>query len=371
MRVRSFHLSALALAGAILACGPAGVTPGPGDDIATSVAATLSAIAPAPTETPAPEPVATPLPARLWKPLLSGGATGWWLDAGTATEIALPVDIGQYYDYSSANGKILYASHFANVGAGPGNLAVSDLWMIDYPAGAPSALIATDTVVEAMWAPDGAGFVYTLATPATYELRYRALTGEDRLLASNVSLTWNVSPLGTFVAFTRETGYEVPGTPGLFVVPLAGGPEVEVSTVDRRGTGGIEDRPTWSADEAYIALSAWGTAPGEMVVAAADGSFSSSLTVDQALSVNPILGSLPTVVQWHPDGQHLVGLANYSDSMGGPSPVVLYELDESRSHVVAAADLGADAYLLVDWNVPGESLFVQDEFGQVVLVHLP
>ncbi len=365
---------AAALTLAALACSPTGASaPEDADEVATRVAATLAGMrtaAPDATPSPVPPPVATPVPARLWKSYSSGGDTGWWLDAGSATQVTLPVDPGQYYDFSAANGKILYASHFANSGAGPGNLAVSDLWMVDYPSGTPEALISSDTVVEALWTPDGAGVVYILATPSTYELRYRSLAGDDTLMASNVSPTWSVSPSGNLAAFTRETGYDVPGAPGLFVVSLAGGPETQVSDIDRHGAGSIDDRPEWSFDDAQLALSNWGSAPGELVIAASDGSSGGPLLVAEDLSTDPKVGSLPTSVIWHPDGRHLVGFGNYSESMGGPSPLVLYELDESL-HTITGGAVLAQGYSLVGWNVPGESLYILDENNQVVLVSLP
>jgi hypothetical protein len=371
---RRFLLLAAAVTLPALACGPVAATGGDeASIIATRVAGTLAALltdTPEATVSPLPPPVATPLPARLWKAYISGGPTGWWLEDGTASEITLPVEPGQYYDYSAANRKILYASHFASSGAGPGNLAVSDLWMVDYPSGTPEALIPSDTVVEAMWAPNGVGLAYILATPATYELRYRSLAGDDRLLASNISPTWSVSPSGSLVAFTRETGYDVPGAPGLFVVSIAGGPETQVSDADRHGAGSIEDQPEWSYDDGHLALSNWGFAPGELVIAASDGSSSGPVVAEESLSVDPILGSAPTVAIWHPDGRHLVGFANYAETMGGPSPLVLYELDDTL-HTITGGVVLANGYSLVGWNVPGESIFIVDESNQVVLIPLP
>lgn len=367
-----------ALAGVMLTCSLAALAcalPATEDVAAvqTGVAATLTSIAPAipaATSTPEPTPAPTPLAPRLWKSFSSGGNTGWWLENGTASEVTLPVDPGQYYDYNPLNGKILYASHFAASGAGPGNLAVSDLWMVDYPAGTPAPLIEGDSVVEALWAPDGTGFVYIGATPTTYELRYRSLAGEDRLLASNVSPTWGVSRTGAYVAFTRETGYDVPGDPGLYVVPMAGGPETKISDADRHGAGGIGDQPSWSFDDELIALPNWGFAPGAMVVAARDGSFTGNLTVAEPLAVNPIFGSGPAAALWHPDNQSLAGLANYAEGMGGPSPLVDYQLDASRLVVVGGEVLG-QGYAVIDWNVPGQSFFALDPDSQVILVMVP
>jgi hypothetical protein len=371
---RRFVLFGTALILVALACGPA-TSPVENDPavVATRVAATLAAMDAGGTDaTPSsvPPPVATPLPARLWKSYGEGGPTGWWLENGTAAGVTLPVEPGQYYDYSTSNGKILYASHFANSGAGPGNLAVSDLWMVDYPSGAPEAVIPTDTVVEAMWAPDGTGVVYILAAPTTYELRYRSLTGDDRLLASNVSPTWSVSPGGGLVAFTRETGYDGPGAPGLFVVSTAGGPETQVSDIDRHGAGSIADMPEWSEDSSQVAIANYGFAPGELIIAASDGSSSGPVLPEESLSADPTFVSVPTAVLWHPDGRHLVALANTSETMGGPSPLVVYELDDTLHTITGAATFG-QGYALIGWNVPGESLYFLDENSQVVAATLP
>lgn len=366
----SLVLSTAVLALTILACAAPG---GDAASIQTSVAATLAAIAPtapAETATPEPTPAPLPLPARLYKPYTSGGSTGWWLENGTVTEVTLPVEVGQFYDYNPVNHKILYASHFASTGAGPSNLAASDLWMVDYPSGTPSVVIPGDSVVEALWATDGSGVVYIGATPTTYELRYRSLAGDERVLASDVSPTWGVSPNGNLVAFTRETGYGLPGAPGLYVVPLAGGPEIMVSPTDRHGAGSIEDRPAWSFDDATIALPNYGFAPGRMAIAASDGSFSGELTISEPLAINAMFGAGPTTAIWHPDGTQLIGLSNYAESMGGPSPLVRYQLDPSLLVVTDAEVLG-QGYNVIDWNIPGESFYALDENSLPILVTLP
>jgi hypothetical protein len=216
-------LSIVALAAAALACDVPGFGSGA---VQTSVAATLTSVAltaSAETPTPAATPTLPPLPPRLWKAPGTGGTDAWWLEHGKASQVVLLFEPGEYYDFNPVNSKVLYASHFTFSGAGPGNLAVSDLWMADYPSGSEAMLIETDSVVEALWAPDGSGFFYIGATPETYELRFRALSGEDRLLARDVAPTWNVSPPGNYVAFTRETGYNLPGAPGLFIIPSEGG----------------------------------------------------------------------------------------------------------------------------------------------------
>jgi hypothetical protein len=370
MRQISFILPILAVASAALACDVPGLG---GGAVQTSVAATLTSVAAtasAETPTPAATPTLPPLPPRLWKSPGTGGTDAWWLEHGKASQVILLFEPGLYYDYNPVNGKVLYASHFAFSGAGPGNLAVSDLWMADYPSGTESVLIATDTVVEALWAPDGSGFFYIGATPETYELRYRPLSGEERLLANNVAPTWNVSPPGNYVAFTRETGYNVPGSPGLFIVPSAGGAEWQLSSSDRNGTGSIDDRPIWSADESRLALPNYGFAPPTLVVAVIDASFEATLAYTPEVAADPTIGTAPTGVLWHPDNQHLVAITNYADAMGGPSPIFLFELAPDGRTVVAATPLGS-GISLIDWDVPGVSFFILNENGEVTLVNIP
>ncbi len=362
-----FLPAGVAVVFAVMACAaPVG---GEDSSVLTSVAATLTQVAAsAPTDTP--EPTPTPLPPRLWKSYTSGGASAWWLEDGAVSEVTLPVEPGQYYDYSTVNGKILYASHFASVGAGPSRLAVSDLWMIDYPAGSPTVLIGADSVVEALWAPDGAGFVYIHAAAETYELRYRSLAGDDRLLTSHVAPTWSVSPLGDLVAFTRETGYGVPGAPGLYVVPLAGGPERMISDADRHGAGSIEDRPIWTSDATRLALPNYGFAPGALVLASADGSSHGSLSFAGDLAADPAVANVPVSVLWHPDGAHLLGVANFSETMGGPSPIYRYALGTDGTTAIAATRIG-EGYSLIDWHIPGMAFYAVDPNNDVVVVWLP
>ena len=120
-------------------------------------------------------------------------------------------------DYAVATDRLL-AWTFGG-GAGPGNLAVGQLFIVNVAT--EEVEIVADNVVSAGWAPNGLDFAYILATPETYELRWRTAAGEDKLLAVDVPHTLKVSPDGRFVAFTRESWYEVDGTPpGLYVVPF-------------------------------------------------------------------------------------------------------------------------------------------------------
>jgi hypothetical protein len=107
-----------------------------------------------------------------------------------------------------------------------------------------------------------------------------------------------------------------------------------------------------------------------MVLANVDGSGSAPLVFSPELASDAELGSVPTSILWHPDGQHLIGFGSYSSGMGGPSHVMLYGLAPDGFTVDSAATL-ADGYALIDWNVPGRSLFILDTNSQPALVTLP
>lgn len=377
MRKASALVAVGTLVAASLACSQASVPDGGTADsgatqIALRVSTTLTAAAPTLAPTPSLVPTLPPLPPRLWMSYSAGGSDAWWLEGSAAAQVSLAIDIGQFYDYAPSSAKILYASHFANQGAGPANLAVSDLWMADYPSGAAQAIIASDTVVEAYWSPDGQALAYILATPTRYELHWRTLSRDDRILATDLAPTWSISPGGDRIAFTRETGYESVGPPGLYVVPVAEGTEIKLSSVDRHGSGSISDRPDWSRDGTHIALSYSDPAGGRtgLVIAAADGSVSSDITFAPGVSPDIVTGGMPPSVLWHPDGQHLVGLGGVFYGMGGPQDIVLFGLDPTLTTIVSGTAFGK-AGLTVDWSTPGNSVWILDELGSIVTLPLP
>jgi hypothetical protein len=365
------------LIAANLGCSLASISGGGAADvdatqIALQVSATLTAAAPTVAPTPSLVPTLAPLAPRLWMSYSGGGSDAWWLEGSVATQVSLAINIGQFYDYAPSTASILYASHFANQGAGPANLAVSDLWMADYPSGAAQAVIVTESIVEAFWNPDGQALAYILATPTRYELHWRTLDGDDRILATDLAPTWSISPAGDWIAFTRETGYESVGPPGLYVVPVAGGPEIKLSDADRHGSGSIGDRPDWSLDGTHIALSYSDPDAGRMglIIAAADGSASADVIFAPGVALDIVTGGMPPSVLWHPDGRHLVGPGGAFYGMGGPQDVVLFELDPTLATIVSGTAFGK-AGMVVDWSTPGSSVWILDELGNIVTLPLP
>jgi len=345
----------------LTACSPSNAEPAD-DLLATSVAATLAASS-SPTPSP-PTPSATrPAPERtLWMSYDSSGDQIWVLGDGAAYQRSLPAAVGEYYGYAAPTNRILMAAEWGGHGAGPGNVAVSDLSMLDLDTGQVTTLLE-DNVVEAQWAPDGRSIAYILATSETYELHWRSADGSDRILASGVTFTWSISPTGEAVAFTRETGYEIAIDPGLYVVQVASGRELKLSDVDKSGTGSIADRPMWSADGSQVLLSHWGgPGPARMIWARSDGSQSFELGLQDDGGIRRTDVAIPALL-WYPDGQHLLAIQSYEtgqDPMAtGPYSVVRYRLDLEQKALVERTQVG-ETFAIIDWAVPGYSLWVFD-----------
>lgn len=324
-----------------------------------------------PADTPTPTQA---LPAKIWSSFSSSATHVWALEESGPRQIDLPFEIGQYYDYAPATGQILYASQFAGTGAGPGNLAVSDLQVLDLASGETRAVIGEDRVVNARWMPNGQDVAYILATPATYVLRLRRASGEDLLIASDVNFSWSISPGGDRIAFSRESGYGTPGEPGLYVVDLSNGEQRRLSEVDKHGRGSIEDRPIWSPDGRYVLFSTWGAAPEEggkrLIAAAADGSDSHDIYIAPDFEgVWWADGGISNLLVY-PGQDRFVGLTGSSKEPYGPSSIMVFEVDPSWSTIVKATEV-SEAATLVDWDVPGESVWAVLPGSEVVRVELP
>ncbi len=266
------------------------------------------------------------------------------------------------------------ASVFGDHGAGPGHVAVSDLSVLYLATGEVVQLIP-DNVVEAAWAPDGMALAYILATPSTYELHWRTVDGQDLVLASDVSFTWSIAPSGSAVAFSRETGYGLSASPGLFVVSVPEAQIIQVSDADKHGTGSLGDVPVWSPDSRELLLSLWGGPDTRLVLARADGSLTFDLAPDPAAASQWWSGMQIPAALWFPDGEHV--LLNSSDinpahgaMIGGPTALVTYRIDR-QAHALADGRLVGEANGLIDWNVIGELVWILGDDGQVELLSIP
>jgi heat shock protein HslJ len=297
-----------------------------------------------------------------WLCYFCSGSRIWLFENGEASQVDLPFELGVFFDYSPATDRILYATHFPNQGAGPGQISVTDLWMLPLTSQEGTPIFPTDEIVAALWAPDGEQIAYIRATPQSYELRWRTATGEDRLLASDVAFAFSISPARDRIAFTRESGYELDVTPGLYVVDMATGEERQIADVDRAGTGSLEDRPVWSPAGDQVIIPVTGHAENlGLWRAAVDGSSTGRIAFDPALATEGWYDVVPSNLLWF-DQTHLVGTAfliGPEAALGGEPHVIRYELDEAQETIIGG-EIVAEG-LLIGWDQPGTSVWVQFE----------
>jgi hypothetical protein len=166
------------------------------------------------------------------------------------------------------------------------------------------------------------------------------------------------------VAFTRESNYNLPGQPGLYVVDVAKGEEQLISDADRAGAGSIGDQPVWSPSGQYLLLPTYGTtAGGGIVRAMTDGSGSVTLRVDPSLSAEVWFESDPYNPFPVTDTEFLASAAvgGQDAQMGGPSEVILFQLNNTFDTIIGGKPIAQGE--LIGWNVPGYSVWIQTEEG--------
>jgi len=306
---------------------------------------------------------------RLWTCAGCGGDSVWAFGAGEPRLVSVPM-MYSFYGHSPAAGQILFARNSPTQGSGPSNISATDLSIADLDSGETHILVA-EGVVEALFAPNGLDIAYILATPETYELHWLAADGSDRTLARDVTFAWSIAPSGAAVAFTRESRYELPIDPGVYVVSVESGAEVKVSDVDNAGWGSSADAPVWSPDSRELLIAHWaGEDAARLVLAQADGSGEVDLTID------PVYAdmwwstvSIPSLL-WAPDGDHLVGSPSASAEPYGPSPILYYCLDRASNSlrdIVLLAEAGTPAL----WDIPGQSVWILDNDGRPRRLALP
>jgi len=159
---------------------------GPGDDATSGPSPT--AVVPTAGSPPTTAPAETPSAVRVGSLSIEYAmGTGpdtrvWELGPDGPVMLSLPA-IGTFFGFDPDRRRILLATQEGAWGgggphgSGPDDLAVGDLAILDIDGGTTEVLL-TDDVVEALWAPDHRSVAYILATPETYELRWRAADGD-------------------------------------------------------------------------------------------------------------------------------------------------------------------------------------------------
>jgi hypothetical protein len=173
------------------------------------------------------------------------------------------------------------------------------------------------------------------------------------------------------VAYTRESRYSLTRDPGLFVVRVADGVEIKVSDSDAQGYGSVSDQPLWSPDSAWVAMPLWATPDPRLSLAHADGTGSLDLTIEPADAGEWwATAAIPNFL-WYPDRDRLVAAPAASQGeMGGPSPLVIYDLDLDRG-LLENGQMLAEINALIGWDVPGRSVWILSFEGVPERVVLP
>jgi hypothetical protein len=351
----------------------------PQENASPGITATMSSVTPEPDSSPTHQPPATvessptvqPMASYIFLPYGSGGTRAWQVKDKQVSEITLPDMLMNSYDSAPSSGKVLYPSHFPDVGAGPANLSAGDLWVYDIASQQSQQIFTDENIVEAFWAPNGQDFVYLLATPTTYELHWRGQEGEDRLLASDVSPTFSISPDGQQVVFTRETGYKV-GTPGVYIVPVSGnGAERKISSIDRGGMGSISDLPLWSPDMHNILLPVSPPdKPPYWALIRTDGSADFPVTmgpqIPEEFRSQQFVYSL-----WLPDSQHVLGY-QIQGMMGPPyaQEIAVATMDLSTGLVEKINPISFKTGFPLTWAIPGKQAWFFTDTGELTQIDL-
>lgn len=362
---------------------PTAIVDEPVEPIEATPTTAPTAVPPAATETPVPTaeaPGATLPPGAFTYALgaLYDGA-GWVLrgvvpegDGWTDAELPMPAGVqATNFDYSPQIHQALTWEFTPGVGAGPANLASGPLVLVDFNTNTAATLIP-EGVIAARFAPNNQGFAYLLASAEGYELIWRDPAGTDHTLASGVTRDFTFDPTGRTIAFTRESNYSLPVTPGLYVVDINSGEERQLSDVDRAGTGGSGPAwaPAWSPGGESVLLRAYADASGRLAWAEATGAWSHAITLDELDAVASAALGMEDVC--NNDEFRLIGPTTLvfgagpcpSEPLMGGFPeathIVVAELDPATGALTPTASIPAptDLVTFLDWDETTRTLLI-------------
>ncbi|MCU0489055.1 MAG: hypothetical protein MUE67_08895 [Anaerolineales bacterium] len=306
----------------------------------------------------------------VFPPFGNDTQTVWRVQDGQVNPVDVPEQAFHQYDRSPVSGKLLHASSWPDSGAGPANLSVGDLWIYDLQSQQDQLVFQDETIVEAVWAPNGQDFAYLKATESTYELRWRSADGGDQLLAVDVAPVFSVAPDGAQVAFTRETGYQV-GQPGVYVVSVESGEERQIGVADRAGMGSISDLPLWSPDGRYILLPITQiNYPVRWVLLAVDGSAELPLRFALGIPNDYQLREFQAYL-WMPDSQGFIG-GQVQGMVDAPytEELAIAQLDLATGLIRQVTPIGYGPLTPLNWENPGQRLWALTGNGELTLVDL-
>lgn len=295
-------------------------------------------------------------------------ANGGW----EVAELVVPAGVeASNLDYDPLSNRGLVWVNTAGVGSGPGNLATGPLVVVDFARGTAETVIP-ERVVSARWEPNGRGYAYLLATDTTYELHVRDAAGGDRLLAADIPREFTFDPAGTAIAFTRESGYNLPATPGLYVVDLESGEERQLGDVDRNGMGGIGAAwaPLWSPGGESLLLHAYADASERVVWADAAGAWNHAVTLSaidaaagQALGMENVCNNMEFLLIGPTTLVTGAGPCAAEPLMGAlpeATHLVTLELDPTSGALTPAGSVPAptNIFTFVDWDAAARTVII-------------
>ena len=334
-----------------------------------------------PTEEPPspPEPVVRePQPALTWLYgcvlELKDYAEWCWLYDGAFTEIAvtnLPANAKTYpdvYDFSPSTNRVLMGlSDWA--GAGPADMASTDLWLGTDPADLSLQPLVYESVVsEAVFSPDGSHIAYLAATESTYELHLLdPISGSDEVLAVDVAPEFSFSPDGRNIGFVRNAEWTLVGEGlGVYVLSLETRTETLVP-LEAEGLIEVHSPLFWTPDSQTIVVPArYSTADGpvwQLVVVDLAGGTRANITVALetvgAYDSDLLNLNLVTPLVWAEDGSYFLANAVTGFMTADMTFWVLKYNLEPALGAITSIDVVAEQAEFIGWDVPEESVWVR------------
>jgi hypothetical protein len=289
------------------------------------------------------------------------------LENGELTVQPSPVYNEIFWDYSPANGQLVYSPEFFH-GSDQNNVSVTSLWVYDY-ATATSQKWLDDNVVRASWSPDGEHVTAAVYNPEKEQIDLFFVSGPDQveLIAECASNLYSWSPDGRKLAYVNAISWVgvKESCAGTYLVSFPNGistPERDLQRVSDFGSDGllgqnVVDKPVWAMDQnalIYPDQPFW--------VVPLDGS--PAFIPQTPDNLDPMNLPRPFGNLWSSQLIQLVG--NVDSGPAGFGGVWVYQLSEDLKQIesfyrVGEVPSGENSFITqVDWWVPGESILVLD-----------
>lgn len=336
-------------------------------------------LAPMTTPEPTAEPVIPePQPALTWlygcSLELKDFAEWCWMFDGAFTNVAvtnLPADAKAFpdvYDFLPATNQVLVGLSDW-VGAGPADMASTDLWLGTDPVDLSLQPLVYDSVVsEAQISPDGLRVAYVAATDTTYELRLLDLnSGNNELLAVDVAPDFSFSPDGRYIGFVRSAEWTLVGEGlGLYIISLETRIEHAVP-LEAAGLMEVQSPLFWTPDSETIVILARYATEGnpiwELAVVSPENGGRSTISIAPdavgSYDADMLDLNLVTPLAWDVEGDYFLANAITGFMTADMTFWILKYNLEPALGAIRSIDVVAEQAEFIGWDVPGESVWVR------------